>query len=312
MLGLTETYILQMLQVQKVHTLTGHRDCVYSLQSGEQNNEFFSGAGDGMVVLWNLQNPDEGQLIAKLPNSVYALCYLRDQNLLVAGHNYDGIHVLNWKERKELTSLQLSKTAIFDIQSFGNNLFVASGDGTVSVVDIRDWSVIKRISNSDKSARTLAINIIQGELAVGYSDNYIRIFDLSNYQLVREWQAHANSVFCLAYSGDSKTLISGSRDARLKAWDAQAKYEQTREVAAHLYAINHLAFSPNGKHFVTCSLDKSIKVWDSDNLTLLKVIDKARHAGHGTSVNKLLWTSFENQMISASDDRSISVWNIIF
>ncbi len=301
-----------MLQVQKVHTLTGHRDCVYSLREGERNNEFFSGAGDGMIVLWNLQNPDEGDLIAKLPNSVYALCYLRDQNLLVAGHNYDGIHVLNWKERKELTSLQLSKTAIFDIQSFGNNLFVASGDGTVTVVDCRNWSVIKRISNSEKSARTLAINNVQGELAVGYSDNYIRVFDLSNYQLVREWEGHANSVFCLAYSSDSKTLISGSRDARLKVWDPLANYILITEVAAHLYAINHLAFSPNGKHFVTCSLDKSIKVWDSDNLTLLKVIDKARHAGHATSVNKLLWTSFENQMISASDDRSISVWNIIF
>jgi hypothetical protein len=40
----------------------------------------------------------------------------------------------------------------------------------------------------------------------------------------------------------------------------------------------------------------------------LKVIDKARHAGHGTSVNKLLWTP--NRLLSASDDRSISAWDI--
>jgi WD40 repeat protein len=45
-------------------------------------------------------------------------------------------------------------------------------------------------------------------------------------------------------------------------------------------------------------------------MQLLKVIDKARHAGHGTSVNKLWWSSFNNQLISASDDRSISVWEI--
>ena len=301
-----------MIQIQKIHTLTGHRDCVYALEHGEQSNQFFSGAGDGMIVLWDLKTPNEGEVIAKLPNSVYAFHYLQKQNLLVAGHNYDGIHLLDWKAKKELTSLQLSKAAIFDIQSFECDLFVASGDGAVSVVDIQNWSIKNKIAGSEKSARTMAINIPQGELAVGYSDNYIRVFDLKNYQLKYEWQAHANSVFCLAYSGDSKILISGSRDARLKIWDAQGKYAQTAEVAAHLYAINHLAFSPNGKHFVTCSLDKSIKVWDSNNLTLLKVIDKARHAGHGTSVNKLLWTSFDNQMISASDDRTISVWNIIF
>jgi hypothetical protein len=45
---------------------------------------------------------------------------------------------------------------------------------------------------------------------------------------------------------------------------------------------------------------------------LLKVIDKSRHAGHGTSVNKLLWTPFNDQLISASDDRTLSVWQIIF
>jgi WD40 repeat protein len=81
---------------------------------------------------------------------------------------------------------------------------------------------------------------------------------------------------------------------------------------AHLYAINHLDFSPNGKHFVTCSMDKSIKVWDAEKLKLLKVIDRARHAGHGTSVNKVLWTKYQDQLLSASDDRTISVWNLIF
>ena len=79
-----------------------------------------------------------------------------------------------------------------------------------------------------------------------------------------------------------------------------------------MYAINHLVFSADGKHFVTCSMDKSIKVWDAETFHLLKVIDKARHAGHGTSVNKVLWTNFNNLLLSASDDRSISIWDINF
>jgi WD40 repeat protein len=79
-----------------------------------------------------------------------------------------------------------------------------------------------------------------------------------------------------------------------------------------MYAINHLAFSPDNKHFVTCSMDKSIKVWDAEKLALLKVIDRSRHAGHGTSVNKVLWTNYDNQLLSASDDRTISVWSINF
>jgi WD40 repeat protein len=126
------------------------------------------------------------------------------------------------------------------------------------------------------------------------------------------WPAHANSVFTLQYTPDKKFLFSGSRDARLKMWDASKDYEQAAEVVAHMYAINHIAFSRDSKHFVTCSMDKSIKVWDAEALRLLKVIDRSRHAGHGTSVNKVLWTSYHDQLLSASDDRTISVWNINF
>jgi WD40 repeat protein len=57
-------------------------------------------------------------------------------------------------------------------------------------------------------------------------------------------------------------------------------------------------------------MDKSIKIWDATTFRLLKVIDRARHAGHGTSINKLLWTNFNNQLVSASDDKRISVWDI--
>jgi WD40 repeat protein len=135
---------------------------------------------------------------------------------------------------------------------------------------------------------------------------------LDNLTLKYEWVAHNNSVFTVRYTPDEKFLLSGSRDARLKVWDASGSYRQSGEVVAHLYAINHLEFSPDGKHFVTCSMDKSIKVWDTEKLKLLKVIDRARHAGHGTSVNKVLWTTYLDQLLSASDDRTISVWNINF
>jgi WD40 repeat protein len=98
----------------------------------------------------------------------------------------------------------------------------------------------------------------------------------------------------------------------LKIWDVIDGYTLKESVAAHMYAINHIEFSPDNKHFVTCSMDKSIKVWDASTYQLLKVIDKARHAGHGTSVNKLLWSKHNNLLISASDDRSISIWDINF
>lgn len=303
---------MSKIEVLKRHTLTGHRDCVYTLQSSGEPHVFFSGAGDGMIVLWDLTNPGQGQLIAKLPNSVYALHYHRESRLLVAGHNYDGIHIIDWENKKEAGSLQLTKSAIFDIQSSGNHLLIATGEGEVIKVAMDTLTIVARTKLAEKSARAIAINEDLGEVVVGYSDNRIRILELSTLVLKYEWEAHANSVFTVRYSPDQRYLISGSRDARIKVWDAATGYVKVEEVVAHLFAINHLDFSPDSKHFVTCSMDKSIKVWDAQAFKLLKVIDRARHAGHGTSVNKVLWTSHNDQLISASDDRTISVWNIIF
>ena len=77
-----------------------------------------------------------------------------------------------------------------------------------------------------------------------------------------------------------------------------------------MFAINYVAFREDGRYFVTCSMDKSIKLWDASSLQLLKVIDKARHAGHGTSINKVLWSRYNQQIIAISDDRTISIWDI--
>ncbi|GHN01002.1 hypothetical protein WSM22_24910 [Cytophagales bacterium WSM2-2] len=265
-----------------------------------------------MIAQWDLQMQGDGDLIAQLPNSIYSLHHLAKQKKLVAGQNYSGIHLIDYLSKKELASLQLTSAAIFDIQSFENDIIVATGDGMVSVIDLEKWAIRKRIAPTDKSARAIAVNESTGEVAVGFSDHYIRIFDLDNFTLKHEIKAHLNSVFALTYSPDERFLLSASRDARLNVWDIQAGYAKAEEIVAHMYAINHISFSPNGMHFATCSMDKSIKVWDAGSLKLLKVIDKSRHAGHGTSVNKLLWTSFNNQLISASDDRTISAWDLLF
>lgn len=303
---------MSAIQVNKIHSLTGHRDCVYTLTASNSTSQFFSGGGDGMVVQWDLNNPEEGELIAKLPNSVYALHQIPDSDLLIAGHNYEGIHILNWKEKKEMSSLQVTKAAIFDIKTFEQDLLIATGEGMLAIVDLDQRVIKKKLTVSEQNARVLAINPIEGEVAIGFSDYFIRVFSLRDYRLKSEFKAHQNSVFALGYTPDFKFLISGSRDARLRVWDVKSGYKQTAEVAAHLFAINNLVFSPSGEYLATASMDKSIKIWKADELKLLKVIDKGRHAGHGTSVNKLLWTSYNNQLISASDDRTISVWDIKF
>lgn len=301
---------MSKIQVNKLHTLTGHNDCIYALAEGSDPRFFYTGAGDGMVVEWDLDAPKDGKLIAKLPHSVYALAVDRERNLLIIGHNFEGIHVIDLNENKEIWNLKMTDQAIFDIKVFGNEILVGTGDGVLVIVDIEEKSLKKHIKLSSKSIRVMSIAAEKRQLAIGLSDHSIKILDLSdNFKPLANLVGHTNSVFALSFSPDEKNLVSAGRDAHMKFWESE-NYTLSENIVAHMYAINYLSFKEDGKFLVTCSMDKSIKVWDAENYKLMKVIDKARNAGHGTSINKVLWSTYSSQVISISDDRTISIWQI--
>jgi len=299
-----------MLQVQKIDTFSGHRDCVYAVQPSEVSHRFFSAGGDGLVVQWDLTRPDWGEVIAQVPASVYALAYDSERNHLWLGQNYEGIQVIDPQNKQIISSAQLTSAALFDIVFFENQAFAALSDGVVLVMNKDEFAVRKYLKASAQSARCIAVNPKTREIAVGYSDNLIRVFGADDLELRQTLVSHTNSVFSLQYSPDGKYLLSGSRDAHLKIWNVLESYSLEKDIVAHLFAINHVVYSPDSHLFASCSMDKSIKIWDASAFRLLKVIDRARHAGHGTSINKLLWTNFNNQLVSGSDDKRISVWDI--
>lgn len=294
---------------EKIESFTGHRDCVYNVVGHPNPKKFISSAGDGMVVEWDISKSDLGSPLAQMKHSVYALHYEEPNKRLWAAENFEGLHVFDLETRKETASIALNKAAVFDIKSYKNLIFVAGGDGVISVIDSDTMAFKKHMKFSDKSVRTLAVNPVERELAAGYSDHTIRIFDLKTFELKKQINAHKNSVFALSYSPNFESLLSGSRDALLKIWDVTNGYQLADQITAHMFTINHIDYNESGSLFATCSMDKSIKLWDAQTHKLLKVIDRAKHAGHGTSVNRLHWLS-DASLISASDDRSLSLWKI--
>src|SRR5690606_313101 len=140
-------------QVNKLHTLTGHNHSIYALAEGVDPRYFYTGAGDGMVVEWDLEHPKDGKLIAKLPHSVYALTVDKERNLLFIGHNFEGVHVIDLATKQEIWSLKITDQSIFDLQVFEDQLLVGTGGGVIVVLDIVERAVVRHIKISDKSVR---------------------------------------------------------------------------------------------------------------------------------------------------------------
>jgi len=298
--------------VTKIATLAGHRDAVYAMTGGA-DSLIYSGSADGMVVGWDAADPTrDGELLARVENSVYALRHLPRLGLLVLGHNFQGIQAIDLGSKQLAYATALPPVAIFEIvfSESRQRLYVALGDGTLAVLTLPDFGLEKLLRVSTKSLRCLALHEGRSELAVGSSDTLTRILDLDSLATKYTLGESTNSVFSVAYSPDGHFLRTAGRDAQIRTWDVAAGYALAGTVPAHMYTINHLAFSPDGRYLASCSLDKSIKLWDAATMTLLRVLDRTRAAGHGTSVNRLVWPGTENRLVSCSDDRSLAVWQL--
>ena len=296
------------IKVNKLHTFLGHNDSIYTLHSVD-DKRFLSAGGDGMVVLWDLETPDEGEVIAKVSGSVYAIYFDEQKEVLYAGHNSEGVHKIDLKSKKEIASVQLGNHQIFDIKKIGDTIWVGLQSGEIVVLN-EELEVIDRIKVA--SDRVRHMDRFQDQLAIACSDNITRIKHVNTAEAPMELKGHKNSVFAAKYHPSGKYLASVGRDAHIRIWDTSEEYVLRESIAGHLYTINDLVFRNDGRYFVTASMDKAIKLWDAYNFRLLKVLDKHRHAGHGNSVNKLLWMEYQDLLVSCSDDRSISVWKIDF
>lgn len=299
------------INITKIAQFNGHLNSIYALGLGQSKNTFYTGATDGFIVEWNLQNPDNGKLLVKVNRPVYSFLFLAEHNLLLAGTAQGNLHLIDLATNKEIRNIEAHQNGIYDIKLVKNLILTAGGDGKICVWNLPDFTLLKTIVGSNKSARIMAINNLHNHIAVGFSDNFIRIYNSQNFSVLNQINAHDNSVFALSYSKENNTLVSGSRDVMLNAFDVENNYVQTQNIAAHTLHINAINFNTDGTLFVTASMDKTIKIWDAKTFTLLKVIDFARNKSHTNSVNKVLWFS-PTQFITCSDDKTAMVWEVGF
>lgn len=300
---------MSKLTAHKAFTFTGHKDCIYGLGQGFAPGTFFTGGAEGWIVEWDAASKGDGNLLVQVGVPVYSFLLLRDQKQLLCGTRAGNLHLVDLEHKKEIRNIEAHGAGIFDIQQHGHYILTAGGEGTVKVWDKTTLLLVHEIKASDKSARVIAIEPEKPQIAVGYSDNAIRIFNTGGFELAQEIQAHDNSVFALAYSQNGRYLLSGGRDAVLKVWDAENEYAPVQTINAHWYHINAIQYNPEGTLFATASMDKTVKIWDAATFELLKVLDKEKNEGHTSSVNKILWID-NKHLISCGDDRAAILWQI--
>lgn len=290
--------------------LSGHKAAVFTLAQGKSKQHLLSGAGEGWIVEWDLKNPELGRVIAQVEGNIFSLHYFPEAEMVVAGTMYGGVHWVDLNNPANTLNIAHHQKGVYSMLPLDEHLFTGGGDGILTRWSVAERRSLESLQLSHQSLRGMAYCQSRNEIAVGASDHQIYLLDATSLEVKAVIEkAHSNSVFCVAYTPDGNTLLSGGRDAMLRTWDLTQQNQMIQNLPAHRFTINDILWHPNGQHFFTASRDKTIKVWDGHTFELLKVIEGIRDQGHLNSVNRLHWQA--DHLISASDDRSLLLWEIM-
>ena len=291
---------------------TGHQGSVYALESAANKSQFYSAGSDRIVALWDANDLEDGQLIAKTNDVIYALRYISQSNHLLIGQGKGEVHIINLATNKEERLIQLFSTPVFEIAFLEEHqlLFILSSEGECCILNANDYSFVRRIKISSGKLRSITFNLSQGIAVIGCGEGYIQLLSIPDLKLLDRIQIHEPgfSVNAVCYSPDFKYLLTGSRDAHLKIIDAFTM-KVLESIPAHNYAIYDISYHKSGDFFATASRDKTVKIWNASNFTVEQRLENTEKEGHRHSVNKVLWLPDSDLLLSAGDDRSILAWD---
>jgi WD40 repeat protein len=207
---------------------------VWTIALSPDGKNAVSGSEDGLVRLWDM---DTRKVITKWTghtNTVRSVCWSRDGQRVVSG-SFDGT-VREWDVEKGETNLgpiNTGHTAVYAVVYSPDTTMIATAGYDLPTPDHDTESAIK-------------------------------IWDSKTGKFVATLKGHEDWLWCLAWTPDGKTLISGSVDHSIRTWNT-SNWKQIAVLDGHTGAVYDIAISLNGRILASASEDGTARLWNIDN-----------------------------------------------
>ncbi|KAF9093889.1 hypothetical protein BGX29_009744 [Mortierella sp. GBA35] len=153
------------------------------------------------------------------------------------------------------------KKSVTGLQSDRLNRMVISGslDGLLKLWDIKTGKC-EHTMEMPSPITHLLLFTENNHLAVICDDLCIRIVDVENRRVVREFWGHSNRITDMTFSPDGHWLVSASLDATIRTWDLPTGHMV--DIFRCESIATSLSFSPTGDYLATAHVDNvGIFLW---------------------------------------------------
>ena len=280
----------------------GHRGGVLSLAGDSMDNYFFSSGSEGLIVRWQLDSPNEGQVLTKLSGYVSALTYDKKAGLIYAAVNHKGIYVINATSGRVIRIIDLPGTSFGKVYLEQEMVIITTKLGEIILYSIRTDKIAERIETGLDGFSQL---VIDSGLLWYISSIGIRNLNLKTLEEKGIDIEIAEKVKSIGLSKERLVILTKNSISIYKAKKERLRYELSPEKGYNFCLLSSVP--KNSKLHVLTSQNEFLEY--NIQKKEIQLVEKHQF-GHKEQINDLLWIENYKFVISASSDKKIGVWQI--
>jgi len=169
---------------------------------------------------------------------------------IIGSGNASNITLVSSSNSRRVFVPACERVLLWDLKTHDQvSQYVDEEDDVSSKKKIREEAVVVAASPNGK------------HLAVGYQTGMIKIFALTQNETTVHFHGHKSTITTLTFTQDSATLISGSKDTDIIAWDLITEAGLYR-LRGHKAPVTKVIVMNNQSILISSSKDMTIKFWD--------------------------------------------------
>ena len=283
--------------------LSGHVGGINEIAVSPDGTRLASAGKDMTIRIWDLESRRLTSTFVGHEADVLCVAFSSDGKRIVSGSNDHKAKVWNSIGEVQLTC-QGHFGAIRSVQFSKDHreIYTVSNDRQIHVWNSRIRpSTIQRRVHGD-CIWDADVSIDNKWVVTASEDGYVG-FTLVDGSCFGPRLVHPKPVLSLALSKESKFVVTGAADNRVRIWDTQTR-ELVRVLDGHEGYVWDVSFSNDYSRFGTASADRTVRIWDAHSQSLLGEL-----RDHDGEVGSVRFSADDQHILTAGDDKKIRLWD---
>lgn len=201
---------------ESVRMFANHEFLCYAIAFDAGQTRVATGGYDRKIHLWSFPDGRFQQTFLGHSGNIMALCFSADGRYLASSAFDKTLRVwdLETGQTKYVFNNGLINQMILKNDSL---LFGAGQDGTISVWNFSDGTLLRKINAHNRPIAGIAL--YDTIIASASEDHTIRLWNCENGKLIQTLKGHTAMLNYVVFTHDGKRLISAAHDGSIKIWD---------------------------------------------------------------------------------------------